>query len=135
MPSPPSMISTPFPPQSRSLPPRPLMVLLPLRPKIMSMPDVPFSVSLALVPTLTVITMGTVVFPSLRLSVIVAVPLFLFAAVTVSVRLFPLPPSTILLFGTRIGLLFEASVRVSVSPSGSSSVRLMVPLARLVAEH
>src|SRR5262245_46161335 len=79
-------------------------------------------------------TTGTVTLPSLRLKVSVAVPLLLSLAVTLIVRLFPLPPIWILAFGTSDVLLFEASVKVIASPSGSLSVRLIVPLAMLVDE-
>src|SRR5262245_59958245 len=135
LPSPPLIVSSPFPPHSRSLPPRPLIVFLPPRPKIRSVPEVPVSVSFLSVPTFTVMTIGTVSFPSLRLKVSIAVPLLLSLAVTLIVRLFPLRPIWILALGTRDVLLFEASVKVSESPSGSLSVRLIVPLAMLLAEH
>ena len=43
--------------------------------------------------------------PSLTVTVIVAVPLWPLAGVTVTVRLAPLPPKTMLAFGTRVVLL------------------------------
>jgi hypothetical protein len=43
--------------------------------------------------------------PSLTVTVIVAVPLSLLAGVTVTVRFAPLPPKTILEFGTKVVLL------------------------------
>ena len=131
LPSPPLSVSLPLPPQSRSLAPLPLMVLAPARPNIMSAPAVPLSVSFLSVPTNTVTGSVVVVCPSLTLSTMTAVPLFLAAAVTVSVRSAPLPPRTAFLVGTSVGLSL-ATLKVSpVSPPSSPTSRLMAPLALL----
>ena len=75
-----SRIRAPIVESVTELPASPLTVSLPPSAKIMSVPPVPLSVTPLPVPTMTVITRGTVTLPSLRLNVSVAEPLFLGAA-------------------------------------------------------
>jgi len=88
----------------------------------------------ARVPTKRVLTdrrklLFAVYWPSLTLTVIVAVPVCPAAGVTVTVRLAPLPPKTILLKGTRVGLdEFELTMRLPRDVSTSPMVKLRGPV-------
>ena len=76
---------------------------------------------------------GTRLSPSLTVTVIVAVPERLAAALTVNVRLAPLPPTERPEFGTRFWLEEVAlRVRALTSLSTSATVRLICPLVPLV---
>jgi hypothetical protein len=80
--------------------------------------------------------------PPHTVRVIVAVPLWLAAGVTVTVRLVPLPPSTMLVLGTKVGfegepvtvkLVAEAPVWPTVKDKGPQlALALMVWLATAV---
>ena len=67
--------------------------------------------------------------PSLTVTVIVAVPLWFVAGVTVTVRLAPLPPNTMLFVGTRV-VLEEAlfKTRLAAEVSASPTVKLSGPV-------
>jgi hypothetical protein len=63
--------------------------------------------------------------PSLTVRVIVEVPYWPATGVTVAVRLAPLPPRTMLLLGTRVGLEESPeSVRLAAGVSESPMVKL-----------
>src|SRR2546430_14059211 len=67
--------------------------------------------------------------PSLTVTVMVAVPTCAAAGVTVTVRLAPLPPKTMLAFGTNVGLdEFLLSVRLLNAVSTSPTVNAMAPI-------
>ncbi len=69
-------------------------------------------------------------FPSETNNVMVVVPVALAAGVSVTVRLAPLPPSTMLAFGTRAGLLEVAvTVKDAAAVSRSPTVKAMAPVA------
>src|SRR4051812_5468647 len=66
---------------------------------------------------------------SLTLKVMVALPVCPFAAVTVTVRLGPLPPKVMLLAGTRVGFdELALKVRFAGAVSGSPTVKLRGPV-------
>src|SRR4051812_37942818 len=73
--------------------------------------------------------------PSPTLTVIVAVPLWLAAGVTVTVRLAPLPPNTIPVSGTRVGLdepLLKVRLAAAVSTSPIVKPSAAVAESRLI---
>src|ERR1043166_6655942 len=90
----------------------------------------------ALVPTDCARTVSTklalvLLCPSLTLTAIVAVPVWFVAGVTVTVRLLPLPPKTILLVGTSVG--FEDPA-LNVRPvSGVSTSPIVNPSGTVVS--
>src|SRR5258708_5266744 len=67
--------------------------------------------------------------PSLALTVIVALPVWAFVAVTVIVRLEPLPPKVMLLMGTSVGFdELALNVRLVAGVSTSATVKLSGPV-------
>ena len=67
--------------------------------------------------------------PSLTRKVMVAVPLWPGAGVTVAVRLVPLPPNTTLALGTRVGLEeLAVSTRLFTAVSASLTVKASGPV-------
>ncbi len=80
---------------------------------------------------LTVSTKGSLAVsaPSLTVTVIVAVPLWFAAGVTVTVRLAPLPPNTMFAVGTSVGLdELPLSVRLPAAVSASPTVKAIAPV-------
>jgi hypothetical protein len=70
--------------------------------------------------------------PSLTVTVIVAVPLWPLAGVTVTVRLDPLPPKTMFAFGTKVVLLLlpltlNEPAAVWVSPTVKAIASVLFP--------
>jgi hypothetical protein len=95
-----------------------------------------FAISLMVGASLTAVTVSTNVsvavnVPSLTVTVIVAVPLKFVAGVTVTVRLAPEPPNTMLAFGTNVVSLDEPltvsdATAVSASPTVNESALVAV---------
>jgi hypothetical protein len=82
----------------------------------------------AVTPNVKVVLVLTA--PSLTLTVIVALPFWFAAGVTVTVRFAPLPPNTIFPFGTSVVLLLEAvTVREDTGVSWSPTVNATAPVA------
>src|SRR5262245_61646200 len=86
-------------------------------------------------PTVTVNAVAVEVVPSLTVNVMVAVPDWLAAGVTVTVRFAPLPPNTMLAFGTSV-VFAELPETVRLAAAGSASAiadaRADVPGFRLM---
>jgi hypothetical protein len=73
---------------------------------------------------------GVLAVPSLTVTVIVAVPVWFAAGVTVTVRFAPLPPKTMFAFGTKVGLFaLPLTVRLAAAVSTSPTVKLSGPTA------
>jgi hypothetical protein len=80
--------------------------------------------------TLTVKVVLVLAVPSFTLIVIVALPLWFAAGVTVTVRFAPLPPNTMFPFGISVALLLEAvTVREETGVSWSPTVNVTAPVA------
>src|SRR5256885_17039041 len=68
--------------------------------------------------------------PSLTVTVIVALPVWLVAGVMLTVRLAPEPPNTMLAFGTSVGLEEEPlTTKLSGGVSASLTVKAIGPVA------
>src|SRR6267143_1070427 len=68
--------------------------------------------------------------PSLTITVIVALPVWLAAGVTLTVRLDPEPPKTMLAFGTSVGFEEEpVTTKLPGGVSASLTVKAMGPVA------
>ena len=79
--------------------------------------------------TVTAKLLFVLALPSLTVTVMVAVPTCAATGVTVTVRLAPLPPKTMLAFGTKVGLdEFPLSVRMVSAVSASPTVNAMAPI-------
>src|ERR1051325_1434915 len=73
---------------------------------------------------------AAVLTPSLTVTLIVAVPVWLAAGVTVTVRLPPLPPKTMFASGTNVGLdELPLRVKLPAAVSTSPTVKLIGPTA------
>src|SRR6267143_2540075 len=67
--------------------------------------------------------------PSLNVTVIVALPFWLAAGLTVTVRLAPLPPNTMFALGTSVGLdELPLTVRLPAALSASPTVNAIAPV-------
>src|SRR6266496_3070305 len=81
------------------------------------------------VPTVTTKLVLVVICPSLTPAVIVALPVWLVAGVTVTIRFAPLPPNTMLFAGTSVGFEDPAlKVRLVKGVSTSPIVKLNGPV-------